>query len=180
MEQVNGRYASALFELANELKVTDSWQEQMRSVKEIMKQNDEFFKVLCHYRVSKEEKKELISKVFTGKIDKHIVNFFMLLVDKRRIRNIVGIATAFNTLCNEAKNIKEGCVYSVNKLSDEEIKNIEEAVGKRLECNVSLENRINDSLISGVKVVVGDVVLDGSMRNRLNSLTSELLKKAGD
>lgn len=180
MEQVSQRYAEALFELANELHVTDDWQEQMRAVKNVFTENTEFLKVLCHYRVSKEEKKDLIIKTFDGKIDKNIVNFFQLLVDKRRISNIIGIATAFNTLCNDAKNIKEGYVYSVNMLNKDEITSIENAVSKKLDCKVELQNRINQDLISGVKVVVGDVVLDGSMRNRLDSLTSELLKKAGD
>ena len=180
MEQVSQRYAVALFELANELHCQDDWQKEMRSVKELFETNTDFLKVLCHYRVTKEEKKDIIQKTFSGKLDKNIVNFFMLLVDKRRINNIIGICNAFNTLCNDAKNVKEGIVYSVNELSKDEIKRVEEAISQNLGYTVELHNKLNADLISGVRVVVGDVVFDGSMRNRLNSLTSELLKKAGD
>ena len=89
-------------------------------------------------------------------------------------------SNAFNTLCNDAKNVKEGIVYSVNELSKDEIKRVEEAISANLGYTAELHNKLNPDLISGVRVVVGDVVFDGSMRNRLNSLTSELLKKAGD
>jgi len=180
MEQVCERYATALFELANELQMTDSWQEQMREVKKVFVANPDFVRVLSHYRVTKEEKKDLINKAFSGKIDRNIVNFFSLLVDKRRINKVVGIATAFNTICNDAKNVREGIVYSVHELDPEELKSVEQAVSAKLGYKVELQNKLNEDLISGVRVVVGDVVLDGSMRNRLDSLTNELLKKAGE
>ena len=90
------------------------------------------------------------------------------------------ISTAFNTLCNEAKNVSEGIVYSVNELSAEQKDAIEAAVGKKLGVTLDLTNRLDANLISGVKVVVGDNVIDGSLQHRITSLKSELLKKAGD
>lgn len=178
MEQVSQRYATALFELANELKKTDSWQEQMRFVKAVFVQNKEYLAFFAHYRITKEEKQNILRSVFEGKIDRELLNFLLLLLDKRRIGKIVGIATSFNTLCNEAKNVSEGVVYSISELSAESKREIEESVGKKLGVKLDLANKLDPNLISGVKVVVGDIVIDGSMQHRLSSLKSELLKES--
>lgn len=178
MEQVSQRYASALFELANELKVADKWQEQMRYVKAVFNSDKTLLKVLTHYRIAKEDKKSIISNVFNDKLDKDLLNFLLLLIDKKRISNIMGIANTFNSLCNEAKNIKEGLVYSMSALDSDDKKRIEAAVSTKLGYQIELHNKLDYNLINGVKVVVGDVVFDGSMRHRLDSLKSELLKES--
>lgn len=178
MESVSSRYATALFELAREKQCTDNWQEQMRFVKSVFVQNKEYLAFFSHYRITKEEKRDVIRKVFENKVDRDLLNFLLLLLDKRRIGNIVGIASGFNTLCNEAKNISEGIVYSVSELSKEDKEKIEEAVGTRLGLKLDLSNKLDPNLISGIKVVVGDNVIDGSMQNRLYSLRSELLKES--
>ena len=67
-------------------------------------------------------------------------------------------------------------MYSIRELSDEEIKQIETSVSKKLDTNVELTNRISKDLISGIRVVVEDVVIDGSMKYKLDNLRSELLK----
>lgn len=178
MDNVSSRYATALFDLACEKQCTDNWQEQMRFVKSVFAHNKDYLAFFSHYRISKEEKRSVLCNVFNGKVDKDLVNFLQLLLDKRRIGNVIGIATAFNSLCNEAKGVSEGVVYSVNELSAEDKKQIEESVGKKLGVKLDLLNKLDPNLISGIKVVVGDSVIDGSMQHRLTSLKSELLKES--
>ncbi|MBE6113986.1 MAG: F0F1 ATP synthase subunit delta [Erysipelotrichaceae bacterium] len=180
METVSSRYATALFELACEKQCADNWQEQMRFVKSVFAKNKEYLAFFSHYRITLEEKQAVLRGVFENKIDRDLMNFLFLLLDKKRIGNIVKISTAFNTLCNEAKNVSEGIVYSVNELSAEQKDAIEATVGKKLGVTLDLTNRLDANLISGVKVVVGDNVIDGSLQHRITSLKSELLKKAGD
>lgn len=177
---VCGRYASALFELAKECQATESWQIQMNAVKDVFSSNPEYLAFFDHYRITKDEKKASLVSIFNGEIDRSLINFLQLLVDKKRIRNIKGIATVFNTLCNDAKGIKEGVVYSIKKLSGEQMKEIESAVSEKLGFTVALNNKLDSSLLTGIKVVVGDNVIDGSMKYRMESLKNELLRKAGD
>lgn len=178
MSQINERYATALFELAQELGKVDAWQEQMKAVRSVFQQNKDYMTFFGHYRIANETKKEVLRNVFQGKVDKEVLNFLLLLVDKRRIRQLPGIAASFHTICNASKNIKEGIVYSVNELDAADKAKVEESVGQYLGCKVDLINRLDRSLISGIKVVVEDQVIDGSLRHRLNSLKSELLKES--
>ena len=180
MDGVSVRYATALFELACEKQCADKWQEQMEFVKSVFANNKDYLAFFSHYRITKEEKRSVLLSVFKDRIDRDLLNFLQLLLDKRRISNIVGIATAFNTICNDAKGVSSGIVYSVNELSAEHKKEIEESVGKKLGMKLELVNKLDPTLISGIKVVVGDNVIDGSIKHRLDSLKSELLRKAGD
>ena len=178
MDGVSVRYATALFELACEKQCADKWQEQMEFVKSVFANNKDYLAFFSHYRITKEEKRSVLLSVFKDRVDRDLVNFLQLLLDKRRISNIIGIAAAFSTLCNEAKGVSSGIVYSVNELSAEDKKEIEESVGKKLGMKLELVNKIDPTLISGIKVVVGDNVIDGSTKYRLNSLKSELLKES--
>lgn len=178
MNQIANRYARALFELADELHRIDAWQEQMKTVKQIFTQNKEYLSFFAHYRISGTEKKEVLKQVFSKELDKEVLHFLLLLVDKKRIKGILEITSAFNSLCNESKHIKEGIVYSVNELSDEQLQSIETSVSEKIGYRVSFLNRIDKELISGVKVVVEDQVIDGSMKYRIQSLKAELLRES--
>lgn len=176
MEKVANRYAEALFEFACEEHKVNDWQNQMGLIKQALAQDEKTQMFFASKRVSSEDKKALLDQAFKSSIDTYIMNFIFLLVDKSRISQFDLIARKFHRLCNGYKGIKEGFVYSIRELSDEEIKQIETSVSKKLDTNVELTNRISKDLISGIRVVVEDVVIDGSMKYKLDNLRSELLK----
>lgn len=178
MSQLDHRYATALFELAQEKHLVDTWQGQMEGVKSVFAQNKDYISFFGHYRIANQAKKEVLRNVFQDKVDKDVLNFLLLLVDKKRIKQILGIATSFHSICNASKNVKEGYVYSVKTLAQHDKASIEAAVGEKLGCRVDLVNRIDRTLISGVKVIVEDQVIDGSLRYRMSSLKSELLRES--
>ena len=104
------RYAQGLFYLALEKAKIDSWQKQMRLVKKVFKNDISLRSFFMNYQISKEAKKEVLNKAFKDNIDRDVLNFFCLLVDKHRLKEIMMIAKNFNTLCNEEKGVKEGIV----------------------------------------------------------------------
>ena len=171
------RYALALYDLAKETNKIDIWQEQMRLVKIVFVKDRSLKTFFDIHQISKEDKKNILKKAFVNDVDKEVLNFMCLLVDRYRLNHISDIASAFNTLCNEGKNIIEGLVYSTYELSDEDITKVEEVVGAKLSQKVELHNVIDERLIKGIKVVVNDMVIDDSMRYKLNSLRDELLKE---
>jgi F-type H+-transporting ATPase subunit delta len=98
------------------------------------------------------------------------------LIDKRRINQFSEIAKEFHALCNQNKGVKEGVVYSTRLLDSDEIKRIEESVSQKMNLNVELTNKLDPQLLSGVRVIVNDVVMDGSLKNKIESLRHVLLK----
>ena len=90
--------------------------------------------------------------------------------------NLFEIIKEYKELYNSALGIVEGIVFSTTILSDNQIKGIETAVSKKEGKKVLLTSKIDESLIGGIKVVIADHVYDGSIKNKIASLQSELLK----
>ncbi len=176
MGKIANRYAEALYELACEESKIDLWQQQMRKVKQVFDQDVAIQAFFSHIRIDDIEKRVVLKKVFENVIDKEVLNFLFVLVDKNRMSQFQEIAKRFHTLCNVSKGIKEGFIYSIRPLSEDEIQGIEQSVSNKMAFRVNLMNRIDQSLISGIRVVVEDIVIDGSMKYRLSSLKTELLK----
>lgn len=176
MEKVASRYAQALFEFACESKKVNLWQEQMRLIYQVFQQDSQIGGFFSHIRVEANQKKNVFKEIFSNKVDNEVVNFFCLLIDKRRVSQFSEIAKEFHVLCNQSKGIKEGTIYSTRLLDIDEIKRIEESVSKKMNLNVELTNKLDPQLLSGVRVIVDDVVMDGSLKNKIESLRHVLLK----
>ncbi|MCI5774688.1 MAG: ATP synthase F1 subunit delta [Erysipelotrichaceae bacterium] len=170
------RYAQGLFDLALERQKISIWQQQMRLVRQVFTKDETLKNFFMNYQISKDEKKAVISKAFAQKVDKEVINFLCLLIDKHRFKAVVEIAKNFNTLCNEHDGIKEGIIYAPYELDDEQISLIEQTISKKVGAKVALEGQVNKTLIKGIKVVVDDMIFDDSMRYKIETLKETLLK----
>lgn len=174
MNQLAERYGTALFELAMENNKVDEWQSQGKLIQSsLTKEMDKFFN---SYQIKNEEKKAVLSKAFATQIDSMMMDFLCLLIDTHRFMSVSLILTSFNSLCNESKKVKEGLVYSARPLTQTQVHEIEEAMEKRIQSKCELENKIDEGLISGFKVIIDNEVYDTSMKNRIASMKSELIK----
>ena len=169
-------YAAGLYELALEAKKVPSFQKEMKQVLSLFRENPELLETLSSYSLPEESLNALVDKIFGGLKNKEIPAFLKLLMLKHEIIHFEIIASSFNNLANDYSGIKEGIVYSAEKLSDSEIKKIEKAIGDRLGSKVDLENHVDHRLIGGVKVYVDDKVFDGTILGKIERLRSSLLK----
>ncbi|MBO7121578.1 MAG: ATP synthase F1 subunit delta [Bacilli bacterium] len=172
-------YAAGLYELALEREKVSSFQEEMKEVLRLFRDNPELLETLSSYSLPEESLNALVDKVFGGLKNKEIPAFLKLLMLKHEIIHFEIIASSFNNLCNDYCGIKEGIVYSAEKLSEAEIKKIEKSIGERLSSKVELENHVDHRLIGGVKVYVDDKVFDGTILGKIERLRSSLLKNDG-
>src|SRR5690554_5567570 len=177
MSKIANRYAVALFELAVEEDQIDRYQQQLAWIKEVFN-DDTVFQFFSSIKVDKLKKKEMLSTIMQDQVDQHMISFLMILIDKKRVSFIKAIADQFHSLCNKHYNIQEGYVYSIRKLSEQEHKEIEDAVSKKLNSTVKLKNYLNPHLIAGVKVVVNDTVIDASYQAQMSQLKAQLLKES--
>lgn len=178
MNQVVERYAKGLFELALECNKIESWQQEVQSLIAIFEQIPHCTSFFTSTQIEKEDKKQLIHSTLEGKIDPLILNFFYLLVDKKRMGRVTEILVSFNSLCNQHRNILEGNIFSARMLTQSQILELEEACSKQKGSKVQLRNKIDPRLISGVRIVLGNEVIDSSMKARLSAMKQQLLKES--
>lgn len=178
VSQIAERYGQALFDLALEMNALELWQGQAKEMLEIFTASGELDRFFNAVKISTEEKRNFIRTVFEGKIEKMLLNFLELLIDKKRIGNVKEILQHFILLANEERGIENGVVISSRKLSKDEIVKIEEAMSKKRKQKVELVNKVDKKLISGIKVIINNEVIDGSMKSKIEAMKSELLKES--
>ena len=176
--QVAERYGEALFELAKESGELVRWGQQARCLAAVVKEKPQLLDFFNAVKISAEEKKQMVNTLFAGQVDNMLVHFLDLLIDKKRTKHTVEILRQFISLENAERGVAEGVVYSARKLAKEDVARIEQAMAKRQGQNLELTNRVDPRLISGIKVVIGNEVIDGSMKSKIESLKSELLKES--
>ncbi len=126
---------------------------------------------------SSEEKKQGVSRILDD-ADPRFVNFLELLAERHRMPVIFRIRRAFDALWADENKLLPVTVTSAVELDDQLVsdigKRIEEQTGRRVE----LSSKVDPDLLGGLKVSVGNMVLDASVRNRLEQLRKQVAKAA--
>ena len=141
---------------------------------EVIKNNKELDNVLKSPLVAKNEKTQLIEALFNNKINNDLKNFLKILVEKGRISSLKSIELTFKELLNDKHNIIEGTVISAIALTEKQVKELEEKLSKKYNKNVTLENEVDQSILGGVLVRLGNTQIDGSVKTRLNNIKDQL------
>ena len=105
---------------------------------------------------------------------KLLKNFFKILVEKGRITSVEAIEATYKELLNEKNNILEGYVISAVPMDNEKIKELETELSKKYNKYVTLENKVDKSVLGGVLVRLGNTEIDGTIKTRLDGLKNQL------
>ncbi len=174
---VSQTYGEALVELANEEGIASSMLEEIQSVREILKSNPEFVKLMLHPGIAKQEKLQVVDNVFKGKVSDQLTGLIRIVVENERFKEIDSVFQYYIDKVKESQGIGVVYVTTPLELSDKEKSNV---VAKILETTdfktVEMNYSIDKSLIGGMIIQIGDRYVDSSIRNRLDDLTKELLQ----
>lgn len=169
------RYAQALFQLAQEHSKVEQIGEELAAVKEVFYNNDSIHNFLHHPKISIEQKKSVVNESFQS-FSSEVKNTLSLLIDRHREAIIVEIADAFLDMVSEQKGIAQATVYSVRELSQEEKAQISKTfaakVGKQ---SLNITNKVDSSLLGGIRVRIGNRIFDGSVSGKLSRMERELV-----
>jgi F-type H+-transporting ATPase subunit delta len=172
------RYALALFQIAKEKESIDQFAEELRVVKQVFTENSDLLQVLAHPKVSLENKKAMLKEAFAS-LTTEVLNTLLLLVENKRINIVNELQDRYVQLANEEQGTEDAKVYSVRPLKDEELKALSEVFAKKIgKQSLRLENIIDQSLIGGIKLRIGNRIYDGSVSGKLERIERELVAKS--
>jgi F-type H+-transporting ATPase subunit delta len=175
LSTVAAHYADAIMQLASDSGVDKTVLEDLKSVKQVVSQTHDFQVVLRHPGVPPQEKKQLIKFVFGGKVHELTLRLLELLADKRRLELIPHIESSYQDLWRKKQNIVAGTLLYAerpeNKILDEIKAKLEKKLGKTLE----LDEKEDKTLIGGYVLRLGDQLIDGSLKGRLQAIEKALL-----
>lgn len=177
MEKLVGKvYAQALFDVAIESDKLDEFGEEMKYINGIFQQYPEFFILYKTPRIDSEEKKKIITKVFEKSISKEVLNLMKILLDKGRASSFEDIVNEYRRLANNHNNIMEAVAITAIPMPEVEKLALENKLSNLTGKIIRLENKIDDSILGGILVRIGDKVIDGTIQSRLNELQENLTK----
>ncbi len=168
------RYAGALLELAAELKKVDEVARDMRLIQDAVAVSHDLALFFASPVVDRSRKRNVVTALFGGKIDKITLSFLLLLVEKGRESLIPGIVVEFGALLDKMMGIVNADLkapFEFDKKNTERVRSkLEEITQKKVRVSFSLDK----SLVGGFLAQIGDTVYDGSVRRQLELLRRQL------
>lgn len=167
-------YAKALFEIArSEGEITRVADELFRIARTLDSQ-DELRQALTDIAVPLEGKEKLLSDLLGSRVSPHTLNVLKFVIGQGRSRQLVDISDELARLAEEEANREIADVRTAIPLDESQTQRLAEALSKATDKNVSVKVIVDPSVIGGVLARVGDVVIDGTVRHKLESLKQHL------
>jgi F-type H+-transporting ATPase subunit delta len=160
--------------VALELDNLDQIRDELGFINETFKTHPEFYEVFRTPKINKEERKDIITNVFGDKVSKEVMNFMKILIDKRRGAAVSGIYSEYVTMVDEKKGVVKAVVESAIELTSEEQIALTEKLAKVTQREVRLTCVVKPEFIGGLIVRIGDKVIDGSVKSRLDIMKDNL------
>lgn len=176
VNQLALKYAQAIYELALEKEALDQVNQQLKGVEATLAENPDLAMLLFHPRVPAQAKKETVNAVFAEGVADFVRNFLLLLIDNRRESALPAIICEYKRLANEAQNIAEAEVVSALPLSAEQHQALAAKLSVVTKKNIVLKTRVDQRILGGVIVKIGDKLIDGSVARQLETMKAALLK----
>jgi F-type H+-transporting ATPase subunit delta len=177
VEEIAEVYARALFEAAKDDGVLDRVHDELGQFADALDQDRNLQLFLFSPYFSSEEKKDGVKRIVTD-ADERLVNFLELLAERHRMPVLFRIRRTFDGLWADENRLLPVTVTSATELDpglvDDIGKRIEEQTGRRVE----LSSNVDPDVLGGLMVRVGNMVLDATVRNRLEQLRKQVAKAA--
>jgi F-type H+-transporting ATPase subunit delta len=176
-------YARAAFEVASDKDDLAKWSEALTAAQEVLT-DGQAVRFLSHPALTDEQKFGFLTDLFKKAGGKASVlaggsdegnNFLKLLLEYGRVAVLPEISEQFEALKANVENTVDVTVTSAAAMSAAQKKEVTAALKERLGREVRLETEIDESLIGGAIIRAGDVVIDGSLRSRLEGLSNALI-----
>jgi len=177
MEEIARVYAEALFDVARDKGKLDEIHEQLGQVAEAIADNRDLQVFLFSPYFSSSEKREGISRVVSG-ADPELVNFLELLAEKHRMPAIFRIRRRFDEMWAKEERRLEVKLTSAVDLPPDLVEEVGKQIEKQTGQTIELETDVDETVLGGIVLQVGNMVLDASVRNKLERLRKEVAKAA--
>jgi F-type H+-transporting ATPase subunit delta len=177
VEEIARVYAEALFEVAKQKGKLDVIREQLGQVADALQADRELAVFFFSPYFSSAEKRDGIARAITG-AEPELTNFLELLVEKHRMPVIFRMRRRFDELWAEENKQLDVTLTSAVELDPEIVERVGAEIERQTDRKVQLRSRVDGDLLGGLVLQVGNMVLDASIRNRLERLRKEVAQAA--
>ena len=173
------RYAKSIIDLAEEQKVLEEIRKDMELFSQTLKANYQLQAVLANPIVGHAKKIRILEAIFGDKINKVTDSFFKIMVNKSRAEVLYATSKEFINQYNLIKHIQRAYVVSATPLSEENKKKIIAELKAATGGDIELHTKVDESLIGGFVLTIGDRQVDTSLSSSLKRLKQDFTSGIG-
>ncbi len=168
------RYAQALLDTSQKTGVLDDVADSFSGVAQVYAENPDLETFLEGPQVSDKEKLQLLDSVFGSRVEPVLLHFFHLLLEKGRIEFLAEIQAAFQEMVEVAQGFMRADVVTAVPLPEDLEQDLADKLAALTGKKVTLLKRVDPSVVGGVRVCMGDQVIDGTIRTNLTKMRAQL------
>lgn len=168
------RYAKALFNVAASRGEIDKIAGDLTALRDLMARVPQLDQILRHPRITNERKKQLLHDTLQNQVNADIERFLSLLIDKDRTAVLKRAITEFARLVDEHRREADAEAVTAIPLSEAQTNALKQQLQAVSGYNIRLKTRVDESILGGMIVRVGDKLVDGSVASQLRSLQEQL------
>ena len=177
MQEIAEVYARSLFEVAKENDVLDEIHEELGEFADALSGSRELQVFFFSPYFSSEEKKDAISRLISG-ADERFVRFLEMLAERHRMPVVFRIRREFDDLWAEENRLLPVTITSAVELDDKTVRRIQKEIEKQTGRRTELTTEVDPDALGGLAMRVGNVVMDGTVRSRLERLRRQVATAA--
>ena len=174
MKNLEQQFARAMFELSQENGEREIVREELHLIEDVLKQNPTYGTLLDTPAITREEKLSLVENAFASLGSENVKNLMKLLTERRECHLFSSIVRAFDALYDEALGILRVEAITAYAMTDAQKTALEAKLAKKTQKTIVLTNIIKPEVLGGVLLRYGEVQLDGTLKNRLDTLAESI------
>ena len=175
--ETSERYSRALFEVANETNEIDKIENDVRNFQSLFNSSSEIKNFIQNPTQSKNTQNNVINLLSENLgFSKNLKNFFLLLIEKKRIFFVKKISESFLRLCSKKRGEIKASLISSKELSTTELDEISKDLSKSMRSIIKLDYKVDKDLIGGLKLQLGSFMIDTSIKNKLKKYEQAMLE----
>ena len=171
---VSERYALSLYEVASDEKKEKAYLDELTAVCQAFKREPDFLKMLTTPSIALEDKQSVLRKVFKGRIETFLLNFLMLITEKGRVGLIHDMREAYKEHYYFENGIVEVRAITAKPMSAALTEKLKAKMSAVTGKQVVLETSVDESILGGIVVKLGNEQFDTSLRTRLGEIAAQL------
>lgn len=176
-EYLDRRYALALYQVGEKNGKVEEYLNNLREICQLIDEDRNFQEVIKHPQISTIKKKETFTNIFKGKIDDELLSFLLILIDKDRIKYLREKLNEMEKIHLQKNNTLVANIKTAVPLLEDEVKALKQKLESQYNKNIIMTTEIDKSILGGVYVRVGNDVIDGTVKSRLDEMKDIILKR---
>jgi len=169
-KQLIKKYALSLYQIGKKDNALDEVHNGAKAVSLLFKTSSTFRYFLLTKKIADTDKKQILSDVLKNSCSSYVIGLISVIIDKGDIKSLGQILDRFFITINNESDIIPVRIISSSVIDDNEMQSLVQNIESKLNRKVNAKNEVDPSLIGGIKLMIGNKVIDGSISHQLRKI----------